>query len=701
MNTIEQLQHQNLQYEPPRLAALPIHVQHCNDEDEEEGDHDNNNNNNDNAMASACKGSNGIVTNARQVFKSLRLPTLQIRRSKRSSMQLRWVIMILAMFIMVGNFYAFDIPAPLHQQLEDLMYAGSGASSSNFEVYFNLLYTVYSFPNIILPFIGGQYVDQWGAPFCLFLFTSVMWLGQALFATGAVLESWGWMLFGRFIFGFGGENIQVATGKLLSQWFSAEELSFAFGTVKPIGRLGSVISNVAGPMVANKYGTATAITMAVGITAIPVFLAYFMGPIDKEAQQRCFEENYAQDSAAIIVASLSRGLEPCNTGLYSERPVISDDDANNTVAAEPSSQSPTNSTLKQQQVTQQKTSTTTRTQNDNKSVSALADAARFGSSFWLLSFICVLMYSCVLPFNNIVSGLLLERNYFRKHSDTCVLTYNDRCTTGVLEPYEGNPSKKIDGDDLSCATNNYAPLLPSSLYIIFNHPSWNQDSYVYDSMDESVVNCDDRFWNTFCTVDFCKAETVATEKVGRIMSIPYIVASMMSPITGYWVGNNGHRASLIAGSMFLMIVVHLTLAFASSSPILPLIGQGMGYGIFTATIWSSVPLTVEEELVGTAYGVMTSIQNTGLALAPMFVAGLYSLNDESYLPAVELFFVICSSAGFVAAIYLISLDRENGGVLNRLKPKEDEEGLEMNHRQKMENYDDNRSDISSVFHELT
>lgn len=304
----------------------------------------------------------------------------------------------------------------------------------------------------------------------------------------------------------------------------------------------------------------------------------------------------------------------------------------------------------------------------------------------------------MLPFNNIVSAMLLERNYFRKHSDSCVLTYNDRCTTGELEPYEGNPSRKNDGDDETCSTNNYAPLLPSSLYIIFSHPTWNQDMYVYESMDESVVNCDDSFWNSYCTVDFCDAETVATEKVGRVMSIPYVVASIVSPITGYWVGNYGHRASLIAGSMFLMIVVHTSLAFASFSPILPLIGQGMAYGIFTATIWSSVPLTVEEDLVGTAYGVMTSIQNTGLAISPMFVAGLYSLNDESYLPAVELFFVICSSLGLMGAVCLIYTDEKNGGSLNSVKPKEDEEGLK--NPQKM-SFDDSRSEVSSVFHELT
>ena len=605
-------------------------------------------------------------------FKNVRMPTILVKRIKRSSLKLRWVILVLAMLILLGTFYAYDIPAPLHQQLEDLMYDQNGGNSSNFEVYFNLLYTVYSFPNIILPFIGGQYVDIYGAPFCLFIFTGVVWFGQILFATGAIAKSWPLMLFGRFVFGFGGENVQVAVGKLLSQWFSATELSFAFGTVKPIGRLGSVVSNVGGPIVANKYGTGNAILMGVGITILPLFISYFLGPIDKEADLRCTEENYAQDTSNIIIASLSKGIEPHSVTLDYQN-------MNNV---------------------NKKTNDQVKAFNDTKesSTNPLADASRFSSSFWLLSAACVLMYACVLPFNNVVSGLLLERNYFRQHSDSCVLTYDDRCTTGILEPTDGNPSRNNDG--YTCATDNYAPLLPSSLYIIFNHPSWDQENYVFQSMDSKVVNCDDRFWSKYCTKDYCKAEEIATEKVGRVMSIPYVTASVMSPIIGYWVGKNGHRASLIAVAFGVMFLVHSTLAFTQSSPILPLLGQGTAYGIFTSVIWSSVPLTVEEDLVGTAFGVMTSFQNTGLAITPLIVAGLYNLNGDSYLPSVEVLFIVFSMLGLVISSYLLHIDKtQSGGVLNKVKPIDDE--MEMIQKQRSVNIDDTRSDVSSVFHELT
>jgi MFS family permease len=43
---------------------------------------------------------------------------------------------------------------------------------------FSLLYTVYSIPNVILPFFGGFFVDKFGARACLLVFTVCILVGQ-------------------------------------------------------------------------------------------------------------------------------------------------------------------------------------------------------------------------------------------------------------------------------------------------------------------------------------------------------------------------------------------------------------------------------------------------------------------------------------------------------------------------------------------
>ena len=66
---------------------------------------------------------------------------------------------------MMGNYYCNDIPAALHNQMND--YFGK---PSDFETMFSLLFTVYAAPNVILPFFGGYFTDKFGAPLCLITF---------------------------------------------------------------------------------------------------------------------------------------------------------------------------------------------------------------------------------------------------------------------------------------------------------------------------------------------------------------------------------------------------------------------------------------------------------------------------------------------------------------------------------------------------
>ncbi len=63
-------------------------------------------------------------------------------------------------------------------------------SSDDFETYYSLLYTIPSFPNIILPFFGGYFVDTLGAYKCMVVFISVIAVGQVVFAFGLSIKSW-------------------------------------------------------------------------------------------------------------------------------------------------------------------------------------------------------------------------------------------------------------------------------------------------------------------------------------------------------------------------------------------------------------------------------------------------------------------------------------------------------------------------------
>ncbi len=66
------------------------------------------------------------------------------------------------------------------------------------DVEYQLLYSFYSFPNIILPLFGGYFIDRLGKRHGMMLFSAVITVGQFFFAvsTNVVRSSPG---FGRFL----------------------------------------------------------------------------------------------------------------------------------------------------------------------------------------------------------------------------------------------------------------------------------------------------------------------------------------------------------------------------------------------------------------------------------------------------------------------------------------------------------------------
>eukprot|EP00117_Sycon_ciliatum_P004809 scpid49543/ scgid9021/ Major facilitator superfamily domain-containing protein 1 len=134
-----------------------------------------------------------------------------------------------------GNYYCYDQPAALESEIMDV----SGVNTAQFE----LLYSLYSYPNVVLSVFGGFLIDRvtglrWGAV----LFASIITVGHAIFAFGAQINSFLTMEIGRFVFGLGGENLAVVQNAYAVSWFKDKELNMAFGLQLSIARLGSTVN---------------------------------------------------------------------------------------------------------------------------------------------------------------------------------------------------------------------------------------------------------------------------------------------------------------------------------------------------------------------------------------------------------------------------------------------------------------------------
>jgi len=70
----------------------------------------------------------------------------------------------------IGSYFSFDNPAPLKNDLLEPPYSLS-------ESQWSALYSIYSLPNMILPLIGGIFIDKVGVRLALIGFASVLTLG--------------------------------------------------------------------------------------------------------------------------------------------------------------------------------------------------------------------------------------------------------------------------------------------------------------------------------------------------------------------------------------------------------------------------------------------------------------------------------------------------------------------------------------------
>jgi hypothetical protein len=103
----------------------------------------------------------------------------------------------------------------------------------------------------------------------------------------------------------------------------------------------------------------------------------------------------------------------------------------------------------------------------------------------------------------------------------------------------------------------------------------DKTSYVFSSLTEDDVDCNDNFWSKGCTKEYCTESDDAATEAAHVMSIPYFISAGLSPILGLVVDKVGNRAIIASIAPLMLLVVHGALGFTDGSPVLPLIGQGV------------------------------------------------------------------------------------------------------------------------------
>jgi len=150
---------------------------------------------------------------------------------------------------------------------------------------------------------------------------------------------------------------------------------------------------------------------------------------------------------------------------------------------------------------------------------------------------------------------------------------------------------------------------------------------------------------------------------GGITSIIIFASMILAPFAGRLVDKVGKRATLMIIGSLIMIPSHLAMGLTKVYPVFPMIALGASFVLVPAAMWPAVPVLVRKERVGTAFGLMTAIQNIGLGLFPLLNGILRDLT-HSYTSSMVMFAGL-GFFGFIFSMLLKRADRREGGKLER------------------------------------
>eukprot|EP01084_Bolivina_argentea_P263956 446957_1 len=333
----------------------------------------------------------------------------------------KWIVLPICCYVIFTNTYCNNLVSlqqPLLQQynLSNLQY--------------NVLFSVYSMPNIILPILGGILIDKLNAEICLILFITLELIGQFLFSLGMTMFHYSLIVIGRIFYGLGGECVHVATYALIGIYFDGSYIAFAIGLRQSMALFGSS---------SNDFFTDIVLTNTNCISCT-VWIGFFSLII-----------------ALILVAIMYILILHYNSKIYIIRkaqhytiPVHSTSLVSyNSIANTPSTlrSQRSQSNREARELSYSSTipinyGTVPYSMRTRRSAFRLRDIHDFNSLYWLLNICCSVMYVCTVCWNNIAQNEFMD-NFKRTYSQTDQLLTEFFVITGICSPLIGIVADKI------------------------------------------------------------------------------------------------------------------------------------------------------------------------------------------------------------------------------------------------------------------
>ena len=112
---------------------------------------------------------------------------------------------------------------------------------------------------------------------------------------------------------------------------------------------------------------------------------------------------------------------------------------------------------------------------------------------------------------------------------------------------------------------------------------------------------------------------VAHKRAGMFASLLPLSAMVATPLLGLLSDKIGKRASLMLFASILLMPVYLLMGYTNLSLLVPLCMMGVAFSVIPAVMWPSVAYLVDESRLGTAYALMTLIEQIGFFVLNLLI----------------------------------------------------------------------------------
>lgn len=146
---------------------------------------------------------------------------------------------------------------------------------------------------------------------------------------------------------------------------------------------------------------------------------------------------------------------------------------------------------------------------------------------------------------------------------------------------------------------------------------------------------------------------------GRITSLLPLGTLVFTPIFGFLIDRKGKSATAMIFGSICLLIVHLLFVTTNIMPYVPMILLGIAFSLVPAAMWPTMVKLVPEKQIGTAYGLMYSIQNLGLWGFPLLAGIILDKTNPGNPEIADYTYTIIMFAllGFIGLVFAVLLKR--------------------------------------------